>query len=144
MSKEHLLKTLLTIPDKTIKQADHKAMINVQRELLYARMEELREEFLLVGVGLSNLGEHLLGMFAVLKALVEHMLRILGTSGVNATKVRTSGQAEDREEGSSSKRPKLEEHTEDLPGEPTALYEAQDTTQRLPQLVVATINSMNL
>ena len=42
----------------------------------------------------------------------------------------------------SSKRPKLdlpEELAEDLPGEPTALYEDQDKTQQLPQLVVTTI-----
>ena len=110
VSKEHLLKNLLTISDKIVKQADHKAMVNVQRELLYARMGELRKEFLLVGVGLSNLGEHLLGTFAVLKALVGHLLRIIGNSGIQASNVKTSKgeQVEDNEEPL-SKRLKLEE-----------------------------------
>ena len=90
------------------------------------------------------------GTFAVLKALVEHLLRILGPSRIKATNVATSKseQAEDVEEGPSSKRLKLEEddtsifNTEevDLTADlPTELIKVQETTHQLPQLVVTRV-----
>ena len=86
-------------------------MINVQRKLLHARMKEFRKKFLMIKIKLSNLGEHLLGIFSVLKTLTEHLLRILRKFEIKVKNVITINfdRTENVKKESFNKRVKLEE-----------------------------------